>query len=339
MSWWQILFYPFAILYDMTTRFRNYLFDKKLYYSFQFDANVISVGNLSIGGSGKTPMTDLLIDHFLKSDKNVATLSRGYKRATKGFLEVLIEHGSEVGGDEATMLKSKFGENLGVFVGESRLEAIPDILGIRDQTDVIILDDAFQHRSVIPSVNILLTTYANPFYKDFVLPSGYLRESRDGASRSNIIVVTKCPHKLSYSEKLEITNKCLTYGSQSKVFYTQYLLGDPVPIFGDILPSKKVIAVAGLANTDQFFASLTDKWDVVSTLAFDDHYKYKPSDVKWMIKMLKKEDLSLFCTSKDAVKIREFTELSEFPCFEIPVEMKFLEREQEFFDEVERFLR
>lgn len=187
----KIILAPFTLLYQSITSIRNKLYDSGKWHSATFNLPVINVGNLNVGGSGKTPHIEYIIA-LLRSQYKIATLSRGYGRKTKGFLIASESSSVTEIGDEPAQIKDKFPDII-VSVGEDRLLAIPQLLRKYPDTDVILLDDAFQHRSVRPGLNILLTTFDKPFYEDHVLPLGRLRESPQGYKRADIIIVTKCP--------------------------------------------------------------------------------------------------------------------------------------------------
>ena len=199
----QALLYPFTLLYGTITDFRNHLYNMGQRPSIQFDTNVINVGNLTVGGTGKTPHVEYLI-RLLHSQYKVATLSRGYGRKTKGFILANDEATAESIGDEPLQFYKKFKNECVVSVGEERALAIPHILTEHPETQVVLLDDAYQHRAVTPSFNILLTDYNRLFYQDYPFPSGRLRERRKGAKRANAVIVTKCPDDLSSSAQQAI---------------------------------------------------------------------------------------------------------------------------------------
>ncbi|HWA32656.1 MAG TPA: tetraacyldisaccharide 4'-kinase, partial [Cyclobacteriaceae bacterium] len=206
----RLLLYPFAALYNLATTVRNYLYDIGHKPSFEFDTPVIAIGNLNVGGSGKTPMVEYLVS-LLKEHYKVATLSRGYRRETKGYRIATESDTVRQIGDEPMQLFRKFGKEVNVVVGEDRVLAIPNILQEFPETNVIVLDDALQHRSVRARLSILVTDCAHPFYDDFVLPFGRLRESRRGAKRSDIIVVSKCPGDIVYEKRRAMTQSIQRY--------------------------------------------------------------------------------------------------------------------------------
>lgn len=206
----QILLFPFSALYDAATRLRNHLYDIGTKPVIHFETITVSVGNLAVGGTGKSPMVEYLV-RLLKGQYKVATLSRGYGRKTKGFILASEQSTAASIGDEPMQFYRKFGAEVAVAVGEERAIAIPEILFHHSDTEVIILDDAFQHRKVGRDLNILLTAYHSPFFKDHVLPAGRLREARKGAHRADIVVVTKCPPTLDEKDKTSFSQAIREY--------------------------------------------------------------------------------------------------------------------------------
>ena len=198
----KILLSPFSLLFGLGVSFRDFLYRKELLKGIEFNIPVISVGNLSIGGAGKTPHIEYLI-RLLKDYVNIATLSRGYKRKTKGFMVVHPRNTAEQVGDEPLQFKRKF-PDIEVAVAEDRSFAIPELLKWNAELQIVLLDDAFQHRSIKPGLNILLTQFNLPFTRDFLLPSGRLREWRSAYERADIIVVSKCPIDVSEEEKKRV---------------------------------------------------------------------------------------------------------------------------------------
>ena len=202
MKFIRTIFFPFSILYAWFMSVRNKQFNTGQRTQTQFDRVVISVGNLSMGGTGKTPMIELLI-RMLKNEYQVATISRGYGRKTRGFRRANTDDTASTIGDEPFQFFKKFGNEIAVSVCEERILAIPSLLLDDDSLEVFLLDDAFQHRQAGRDLDIMLTDYNHPFYKDYVLPTGNLREPRKGAGRADMIVVTKCPADLKSAEKEE----------------------------------------------------------------------------------------------------------------------------------------
>ncbi|MEL6943865.1 MAG: tetraacyldisaccharide 4'-kinase, partial [Bacteroidota bacterium] len=233
----KILLAPFSLLYGLGISIRNVFYQNGVLKSVEFNIPTISVGNLSVGGAGKTPHVEYLI-RLLKDYINVATLSRGYKRKTKGFMLVNPKNSAEGVGDEPLQYKRKF-PDIVVAVGESRTMAIPEIMSKAPNTQVVLLDDAFQHIAIKPSLNILLTEYDHPFSEDYLLPSGRLREWRSAYQRADTIIVTKCPFDLTLEAKEKMLHKLQALPSQ-KVFFSYYQYGNPYYIFNSKYVGKLV---------------------------------------------------------------------------------------------------
>lgn len=343
MKFFQILFALFSFIFKWITDFRNYLYEKGYLRSFSFDSKVILVGNLAMGGTGKTPMIEYLI-RLLQGKFQLATLSRGYGRKSKGFILADKESTSELLGDEPFQYFKKYGTNISVAVGESRMEAIPKILFERPETQVILMDDGYQHRSVRPQFSILLTDYSRPFYKDYVLPSGYLRESRKGAARANVIVVSKCPAEISAKEKEEIAQNIRKYSDkQSAIFFTGIKYLNIRPVYGffsklDLEKTKEiqVILFSGIAKPKLLEKYISQQFDLREHYRFSDHHFYTLRDLivlRDALDNLKSENKLLLTTEKDYVKLlkADFQKIIDnLPVFYLPIEVYFLEKEDEF---------
>ncbi|MEQ8470506.1 MAG: tetraacyldisaccharide 4'-kinase [Marinoscillum sp.] len=337
MIWWQAIFFPFALLFDLITRIRNWMYKKGFRESTRFDANVIAVGNLAIGGTGKTPMIDYLIQYFSSKNLKVSTLSRGYGRETRGFR--LADWGDSAAtiGDEPYGYFLKYKGKVPVAVGAERDLAISELLLHQPDTTAVLLDDAFQHRRVTPTANIMLTTYQNPFYQDFLLPVGRLRESRKGADRADIIIVTKCPSFLAESDQVRMKTQIAQY-SNAKVFFMSIEYLEPKPIFENQIPlHNRVVAISGMAQPQPFEQYISSKYQITLTHHYRDHYKYKTEDIRDITRELS-SNVSLITTEKDMVKLRSFQELKEYSCFYIPIRMKFLKDETLFYSTLDSML-
>ncbi|UII24922.1 tetraacyldisaccharide 4'-kinase [Fulvivirga maritima] len=324
MSFLTVLLYPFAVLYDAITRVRNYMYNTGYKVSFLFEANVISVGNLSVGGTGKTPMVEYLIR--LLSQKNLVTLSRGYGRKTKGFLVAGKDDSAATVGDEPFQIYSKF-KDMHVTVGEERALAIPFILAEFPDTEVILLDDAFQHRPVKPSLSILLTDYNRPFYNDYLLPAGRLRESRKGADRADIIVVTKCPEEIAYQEYEDNIRK---YNSQALIAFSTVTYAQPLRWNGaDEKAEGEVLLLSGIANPTGLRKYVSEKYRLADEIIYQDHYKYRASDLDKVIdtfNQLNAEKKFILTTEKDFVKLKPLLDTKgiDIPLFYLPIETTFV---------------
>jgi len=337
MYWWQIILFPFALLFYLITWIRNALYDRQIKQTVSFDANVIVIGNLAIGGTGKTPMVDYLINYFNNLGVQPATLSRGYGRKTYGFKLADYNDTATTIGDEPYMYHYKYRGEVPVAVCSDREMAIPELLGSRPDTEVILMDDAMQHRRVKPSVTVMLTSFGNIFTNDFVLPSGRLRESRNGAGRAQIIVVTKCPESLSDADMVKIKEHISQY-SKAKVFFSTVIYEPLKPIFDEEIPLKsKVLGISGLANAKPFEDYLKKNYSVKLTYNYRDHYHYKGTDIRDIIRELD-DATSLITTEKDMVKLQAFPELKPFSCYYLPIRMKFLKNESLFLSELNSYL-
>ncbi|MFZ4399777.1 MAG: tetraacyldisaccharide 4'-kinase [Bacteroidales bacterium] len=335
-----LLLLPVAVLYGMVVFVRNLLFDLKIIKSKSFDIPVISVGNLSVGGTGKTPHIEYLI-RLLHKDSAVATLSRGYGRKTRGFLWVDDTATSETAGDEPLQYRKKF-PDISVALDENRPRGILKILEQHPQTDVVLLDDAFQHRYVNPGLSILLTDYYKPFSHDYLLPSGSLRESRTGMKRADIIVVTKCPRVLSPITCKSMEEEMKIQASQH-VYYSYIEYGKLIPMneAAENIISEKfstILMFAGIANPYPLQDQLKTISDTVETIKFRDHYQYQEKDmqkIKDVFENIFSKNKIMVTTEKDAMRIKGTPLMNFFvnlPLFFLPIEVKFHKKDKEKFD-------
>lgn len=328
----RILLFPLAVLYDLVTTLRNTLYDRGSKPSAGFEVPVISVGNLDIGGTGKTTMVEYLI-RLLHPSFRVATLSRGYGRSTKGFRIVSATEGPATVGDEPWQLFRKFEGRANVTVGGERALSIPQIMAAFEDTGVILLDDAFQHRQVRPALQILLSDFSRPFYKDFLLPAGRLRESRKGASRADIIVITKCPRGLGNEEMMAISREVRRYADKP-VFFCTLRYGELIAPGNVTGPAgEKIVVVTGVAKPGPMMEFLKERYVVIKHFDFPDHYAYKDRDVREICRCALDSGASVVTTEKDAAKLQEAgfnTLLKDVPFFYLPVENEFLKNGKEF---------
>ncbi|TRX49491.1 tetraacyldisaccharide 4'-kinase [Fulvivirga sp. M361] len=347
MKFISILLFPFALLYDLATRFRNHLYNIGYKRSFEFEVNTIAVGNLSVGGTGKSPMIEYLI-RLLKDDFKVATLSRGYGRTTKGFRLAGEEDNAITLGDEPFQFYRKFKEQIRVAVGAERALAIPFMLAENDDIEVILLDDAYQHRSVKAGVNILLTDYSRLFYKDCILPSGRLRESGNGAKRADVIIVTKCPHNLGESDMKSIKIQLEKYNANAPIFFTGIQYGNLKPCFktgNPIEMPNKLYLFTGVANPRPLHNHLKDQFILTDEKIFADHHQYSESDIRKLADEIKKDHsgmTGLVTTEKDMVKFlkRDFRNILEnLPVYYVPIETCFLQDGKLFDDLILKSIR
>lgn len=333
MSVLKLLLWPFAVVYDVVMNIRNKLYDLKLKPSVTFDIPVIGVGNLAVGGTGKTPMVEYLI-RLLGSQVKLAALSRGYGRKTKGFLLADSSATAKTIGDEPFQLFTKYGKEVVVAVGEERALAIPQILDQHPEVQVVVLDDAFQHRKVNAGFSILLSEYSKPFYEDHVLPFGRLREGQEGANRSDVIVITKCPHTLSENEMMKMMHAVHMF-TQKPVFFSTIRYGEPVPM-SDKYPvfSNEVILLSGIARPQPLKAYVEKNFKLVQHLEYRDHYNYTKRDVEKLSSVVSSNfNLSILTTEKDRVKLMSDelkSMIQELPIFYLPIEMKFIKNGKDF---------
>jgi tetraacyldisaccharide 4'-kinase len=314
------LLFPFAILYGMITSIRNFLFDKGILKSYSFDLPIIAVGNLSVGGTGKTPQIEYLIRLLLDKYK-VATLSRGYKRQSKDFILAEASSNAAILGDEPFQFFQKF-KNIQVAVDADRKNGIEQLLSLPEKPEVILLDDAFQHRKVKAGFYILLTSFGDLYSDDFMLPTGNLRESRSGAKRANVIIVTKCPFNLSLDKQNDIRNRLKVSANQELYFtfiaYDNFIYGENRKVNVNEIQSASKLLVAGIAKPEPFFTYLQNTNDVC--LSFPDHHNFTDKDIL-EIKNLAQNNI-IITTEKDYVRLKG--SLPNEQLFYLPIQSSFL---------------
>jgi tetraacyldisaccharide 4'-kinase len=324
------LLFPFAILYGLITSIRNFLFDKGILKSYFFDLPIIAVGNLSVGGTGKTPQIEYLIR--LLSDKyKIATLSRGYKRQSEGFILADANSNAAILGDEPFQFYQKF-PNILVAVDANRKNGIEQLLSQFNKPEVILLDDAFQHRKVKAGFYILLTSYGDLYSDDFMLPTGNLRESRSGAQRANVIIVTKCPSSLSLDEQNKIKGFLLGQNDKIKnqelyftyIDYDDCIYSENRKIKVDEIKSLDKVLVAGIAKPEPFFTYLKNTND--ACLSFPDHHNFTDKDIL-EIKNLAQNSL-IITTEKDYVRLKG--SLPSEQLFYLPIKSSFISGSENF---------
>jgi tetraacyldisaccharide 4'-kinase len=328
----RILLLPFAALYNFITGLRNRLFDLGMKPSIEFDLPVIGVGNLTAGGTGKSPMIEHLV-RILHSNYHVATLSRGYGRKTKGMRVANSLDTATTLGDEPFQFYKKFKEQIVVVVGEDRAYAIPNIIHQFPETQIILLDDAYQHRSVRPSFNILLTDYNRLFYNDYLLPAGRLRESRSGASRADAVVVTKCPEEITDDRMMKIEKSIRGY-ADCPVFFAKIRYGFPMAFGNREQLGDKVILVTGIAQARPLKEHIQTNFKLIKHIAYADHHAYVLRDIHELEKIIKEHpEVSILTTEKDMVKIasKEFEPvIAQLPLFYLPIEIEFIKSGKDF---------
>ncbi|GMQ27784.1 tetraacyldisaccharide 4'-kinase [Algoriphagus confluentis] len=335
MPWYAFLLAPFALIFLGITTARNFLYDRGWLKSYRSPIPTIVVGNLSVGGTGKTPMVEFLVNAFHK-EKKLATLSRGYGRKSTGFFQANPESIPEQIGDEPLQVYSKFQGKIPVFVGEDRVASLQKIHNLHPKPDWVILDDAFQHRKLLADFYILLTPFSKPFYSDWILPMGRLRETGSGAKRADVVIVTKCPEDLRPSKKEEIRKGLKTFLRPStSVFFSKLTYGEPYSIHLNVPFSGKVMLVSGLADPSLFESYCRKTYRVFRSFSFPDHYRFSEKDwekigAAWT--EFSSGNPVILCTEKDAQKLKVVAnegKFREIPIFALPMEVKLESQEKE----------
>ncbi|MFT6717191.1 MAG: tetraacyldisaccharide 4'-kinase [Saprospiraceae bacterium] len=349
----KVALLPVSFLYGVIVFVRNRLFDMGILSSKSFDIPVISVGNITVGGTGKSPHVEYLI-RLLKQNKNLATLSRGYKRSTKGFLLATDAHGHHDIGDEPLQFYKKFPE-VKVSVDEKRVHGVTTLMNDFPKLEVVLLDDAFQHRWIVPGLNILLIRYSDIGDKQFMMPSGYLREWRRGRNRADVIIVTKSPEVFSPIEARRITS-ALEPKPYQKVFfsYVKYLKAKPFTPVAELLEQRegafaiadfKVLLVSGIQNSSSLRTYLEHKTKEVKVSDFDDHHDYSIAD---LLRIINEYDeivgtkKIIITTEKDSMRLldeRLFPIIQNYPVFYVPIEILIHHQENGFDTLVKDYVR
>lgn len=339
----KLLLSPLMLLYRLVLWFRNKLYDWEIFGSTQFDIPVINVGNLSVGGSGKTPHIEYLCRILTKNQMNTAVLSRGYKRRTKGYLLVDPNEPAYLFGDESFQIARKF-KHIAVGVCENRVLGVPNLLMDAPATNVILLDDAYQHRAITAGLNILLTPYHKPYYQDELLPFGTLREYAAGYVRANMILVTKCPANLNETTANEIAKKLNPLPNQSVYFSSlQYHQMRDVLTEDLITPKNEtfIYCFAGIADTLPLEDYLKSNYKNYYLRKFSDHKNYDYALLEALVNDFKQIEASvkiLLTTEKDAVKLRnsEFSHFfSNITLAYLPISVQILfDKEQHFENQI-----
>jgi tetraacyldisaccharide 4'-kinase len=337
----KLLLLPLAILYGIGVAIRNSLYAVGLLRGVSFSIPVISVGNLTVGGTGKTPHTEYLI-RLLHEYLPLAVVSRGYKRTTSGYLEVVPGHNATQAGDEPLQYKRKY-QHVPVVVAESRSFAIPQVIRTYPETRVVLLDDGYQHREVVPGLNILLTEYNRLFTKDWLLPVGRLREWRGGAKRADMIVVTKCPDTLPPAE-MEKIRASVIYDQRQQVFFSRYRYGLPYKMYGTgeriaLRPELDVLLVVAIAGTEYLLEYVDSLCGDVRMLEYNDHHPFSNFDIGDMERHFKLmpegRERIILTTEKDAMRLdvhRDLLRKLSLPIYILPVAVQFIDEPHDAFD-------
>jgi tetraacyldisaccharide 4'-kinase len=338
----KLLLLPLAILYGLGVAILNGLYAIGLLRGVTFSIPVISIGNLTVGGTGKTPHTEYLI-RLLHEYLPLAVVSRGYKRKTTGYLEVAPNHDASQSGDEPLQYKRKY-PHVPVAVAESRSFAIPQVIRNYPYTKVILLDDGYQHREVVPGLNILLTEFNRLYTRDWLLPVGRLREWRSGAGRADIIVVTKCPDNISTTE-MESIRAEVTKRADQHVFFSRYRYGLPYKMYGsgERLAFHKdldVLLVVAIAGTEYLLEYVDSQCGDVRMLEYNDHHPFSNfdiGDIERHFKLLPEgRERIILTTEKDAMRLDSHRALLRqlgLPIYILPVAVQFIGEDSVTFDD------
>jgi len=343
---WRLWLLPFSLLYGLVIVIRNLLYNIRILKSHRFRIPVISVGNLSVGGSGKTPMTEHLI-RLLAPQYRVATLSRGYGRETSGFVLVSATTNASLIGDEPMLYHTKY-KDITVATAESRREGIERLLSLETKQQVILLDDAYQHRSVKPGLNILLLEYDKIFKSKILLPAGNFREPFGAKKRADIIIVTKCPaslddnfrrkteHKINPSFRQQVWFSYLVY-EELKTF-ASYLKKDSTPESQAFGKDTRVLLLTGIADPLPLKMHTVRTYTLDRMLRYADHYDFSETDIKRMKKIFNNivgKEKIILTTEKDAMRLMKqslIPLLNDLPLYILPIKVKFLQKYSEVAD-------
>lgn len=336
----QILLFPFSLLYGIVIYLRNKCYDSGLLSSSAFDITVISVGNLAIGGVGKTPHVAYLIE-LLQPNFKVATLSRGYKRVTSGFILSNENSSAEDIGDEPLLYKKRFNKTP-VAVDEKRVNGVKQLIKIHPELDVVLLDDAFQHRAIKPHINILVTEFGNLYTTDYLLPSGKLREGVWGSKRADIIIVSKCPTILSPIDRKRIIHELAPKKNQPIYFsYIKYKKIIPYNVLAKELQpdfNSSILLLTGIANPTPLYYELKNSYKFVQHISFNDHHVFTDEDIS-KIKTVFNEIIGnnklIITTEKDIMRLslpKINNQIKELPIYYIPIEIDFHGEDKQEFD-------
>ena len=332
MSLLRKLLFPLSLLFKFIQEVRNLFYDLNIIGHTKFNIPTISVGNLSMGGTGKTPMVEYLLSNLLIKYK-IGILSRGYKRKSNGFLKLNEYSDISVVGDEPFIIQKTFPES-NVYVCEDRVTGIQNILK-NDELDFIILDDAFQHRKLKTTLNIMLSSFSKPFYNDYIFPVGDLRESRLSYKRANIIIITKCPANLNQNEMNDIKLKINPLEDQ-KIFFTtisykDILFGNKSVNINSII-NKEILLVTGIAETDSIIRYLNSRSIKFKHLEYSDHHHYSNNDINNILKFSRNS--LVLTTKKDYYKLKDNINNLLY----LDIETRFLKNEDQFLKEVYKIL-
>jgi tetraacyldisaccharide 4'-kinase len=334
----KFLLFPFALLYGLVTFIRNKLYDLGILKSHEIAVKSICIGNLSAGGTGKTPYVLLIANHY--SEKKIGILSRGYGRKTKGFILVNDNHNSSDVGDEPLLFRKQLKTNCIVAVCENRHLGITEMLKLHPDIELIILDDAFQHRRILAGYSIVLSEFNKPFFKDFILPVGFLREWKCGLKRADVLVYTKCPEKFGTLDRSVYIKKANNY--VKRIHFSSISYKTLTPVNYSVQNIKNVLLVSGIANPNPLIAYLEKKYHI-ELMLFPDHHVFNETDLKEIHQKFDTfalDDKIILTTEKDVVRLDNYLQTSRgktYPWHTIPITISILE-ENDFFNELDDYV-
>ncbi len=345
----RILLLPFSLVYGFITRVRNFLYDSHFLNPTAFDnIKTICIGNLCAGGAGKTPHTEYILK-LLGSEYKTAALSRGYGRKTTGYYEVQENSIPENCGDEPLQIKRKFTETF-VAVNENRVKGVKKIKEQNKNVDVIVLDDAFQHRQIKCGLTILLTEFDNPYYEDSMLPAGRLRESPRGYLRADMIVVTKTPEYATAIDLKRVMKEInprpyqnmffsyLKYGALYNLLDKTDTINAPQKLF-----RYKVLLLTGIANPSSIITYVKEYAEAVIHKKYPDHHNFTPAEIREIMNAFNEiegDHKLIITTEKDAMRLSSYTQqLKDLPIFVLPIEVDFKNKAEEFNEKIVSYVR
>jgi len=318
----KVIMFPFSLLYGSVIILRNLLYDTNILQSFKFNTKIISVGNLIMGGSGKTPHVEYIVKILLKKKHSTSIISRGYKRVTKGLIILSENENFRTVGDEPIQYFKKFKGEIDVIVSENRKKAIEVIE--KGDSEFVVMDDAYQQRSIDADVNILLSSIKKPFFKDYIFPSGKLREFRCNANRADVLIFSGCRNDITSKQQEIIKLKSQKFLKKNiPILFSSIIYGNPISVFGKDIKNK-VVAISSIAYPRDFFNYINSTFDVLGSYDFPDHHIYKDEEI---IKIFQAhgDDITIITTEKDAVKLCEYKHLLDSKSvYYIPISIKFL---------------
>ena len=350
MSLKKIVFFPFAVIYGIITALRNFLYDWKILPSKSFEVHTICVGNLAVGGTGKTPHVEYLIN-LLKNEMKLAVLSRGYKRKSTGFIHSTESSSVQDIGDEPLLYKTK-NPDLDVCVDGDRVNGVKKILEFSEAPKVIILDDAFQHRALNCELKIVISEFTNLFINDCLMPAGYLRESKKGINRADIVIISKTPESTSAVEMRNLS-KDLKLLAHQQLFFTWLKYGE---LYGFQNPNEtintlndlfryRIILFTGIGNPTPMVTYLKEYSSDVKHIPFSDHHQFtiqNINDIRMELDAIEGGNKIVITTEKDAMRLRngDLQDMANtLPLYVLPIEIDFKDKTQEFNETIINYVR